>query len=366
MKRSRRLLVALLVVAVVTAGAITIQRRVATHMDITAISASEFDALIKSLPQQRREFYSTPEGKKEFADQIQMALALAQEAKRIGLLGDPEVMSQIEMQKLSILASAYRDRHADAEITDEDIETFHRLNPTALQEVLKLYPQLGQSEDARDQVRRQLAELRIFADRAKKEGLDRDPGVALQLRIFPSFAIQQHVMRRLFENTTVSPEEIQRYYDQHRNEFGQVKARHILFSLRPKPDQQTPPDKEKVRQKALQVLQRLRAGEDFATLAREYSEDPGTKENGGDLGFFSRGRMVKEFEEAAFSLAPGQISDLVETTYGFHIIKVEEKRTAPLDNQTRLEIEQKVRAEKINKTLEDLKERYAVKIALTQ
>lgn len=364
MKRTQRLLLALVVVAVVTAGAITVQRRVATHMDITAISASEFEALIKSLPEQRREFYSTPEGKQQFAEQIQMALALAQEAKRIGLFGDPEIMNQIEMQKLSILASAYRERHADAEITDEEVETFHRTHPTALQEVLKLYPQLAQSEDARDQVRRQLAELRIFAERAKKEGLDKDPGVALQLRIFPSFAVQQHVMQRVLENTTVSPEEIKRYYDEHRSEFEQVKARHILFSLRQQAGQTTPPDKEKVRQKALQVLQRLRAGEDFATLAKEYSEDPGTKENGGDLGLFSRGRMVKEFEEAAFSLAPGQVSDLVETTYGYHIIKVEEKRTAPLDNQTRMEIEQKVRAQKVNTTLEDLKKRYAVKIAL--
>lgn len=362
MIRSHRFVLALAIIAVVTAGAITLQRRVATHLDISAISASEFDALIKSLPEQRRAVYSTPEGRQQFADQIQLALALAQEGKRIGLFGDPEVMSQIEMQKLSILAGAYRDRHPGVEITDEDVETFHRTNPTALEEVLKLYPQLAQSEDARDQVRRQLAELRLFADRAKKEGLDKDPGVVLQLRIFPSFAIQQYVMRRLFETTTVSPEEIQRYYNEHPNEFEQVKARHILFSLRPQAGQATSPDKERVRKRALQVLQRLRAGEDFATLAKEYSDDPGTKENGGDLGYFPRGRMVKEFEEMAFSLSPGQMSDLVETTYGFHIIKVEDKRTAPLDNQTKLEIEQKVRGEKINATLEDLKKRYAVKI----
>lgn len=100
----------------------------------------------------------------------------------------------------------------------------------------------------------------------------------------------------------------------------EVRARHILFQVGPDDD------KEAVRAEAEDVLQRIKDGEDFATLAQEYGSD-GTAAVGGDLGFFPRGVMVQSFEDAAFSLEPGQLSDtLVETSFGFHIIEVTDKR----------------------------------------
>ena len=103
-------------------------------------------------------------------------------------------------------------------------------------------------------------------------------------------------------------------------EEKQVQARHILFSIA---DSASDERKADTRSTAQMILERARAGEDFAALAKEYSQDTGTASNGGDLGFFGRGRMVKPFEEAAFGMDVGQVSDLVETTFGFHIIKVE-------------------------------------------
>nr|BCX00828.1 MAG: peptidylprolyl isomerase [Bacteroidota bacterium] len=94
-----------------------------------------------------------------------------------------------------------------------------------------------------------------------------------------------------------------------------VRARHILISAGA--------DKAEGRRRAEEVLRRLRAGEDFATVAREVSQDPGSASRGGDLGWFGKGRMVKEFEEAAFSARPGQLIGPVETSFGFHIIRVE-------------------------------------------
>ncbi|MCL6430509.1 MAG: peptidylprolyl isomerase [Anaerolineae bacterium] len=108
----------------------------------------------------------------------------------------------------------------------------------------------------------------------------------------------------------------------------QVHARHILV------------DKE---EEARAALERIHKGEDFAAVAREVSTDTSTKENGGDLGWFSRGQMVEEFETAAFSLQPGQVSDVVKTAYGFHIIKVEERDpNRPLDEYLLLEKQSRV------------------------
>ncbi|HJQ84469.1 MAG TPA: SurA N-terminal domain-containing protein [Candidatus Binatia bacterium] len=126
--------------------------------------------------------------------------------------------------------------------------------------------------------------------------------------------------------------EIAEYYELHKDERftepEQVRARHILVKA--------PADAEAkaaARKKASDLLARVKAGGDFAALAKQ-SDDPGSAANGGDLGLFPRGRMTPAFEKAAFDLAPGTVSDLVETPFGFHVIKVEEHReggTKPLD-----------------------------------
>jgi parvulin-like peptidyl-prolyl isomerase len=105
----------------------------------------------------------------------------------------------------------------------------------------------------------------------------------------------------------------------------EVRARHIL--IRPAADA-SPAQRDSARTRAESLRQRAAAGEDFANLARENSSDASAAE-GGDLGFFGRGRMVPQFEQAAFALQPGQISPVVESPFGFHVIKVEERRMQP-------------------------------------
>ncbi len=121
---------------------------------------------------------------------------------------------------------------------------------------------------------------------------------------------------------------IKDFYDAHPERFNapeKVRARHIL--LRTAPDA-TEEQIEEVRKRAVALRDRVQSGEDFATVALENSEDPGSKVKGGDLGFFQRGQMVPTFEDVAFAMEPGAISDVVKTDFGFHVIQVEEKKPA--------------------------------------
>jgi len=138
---------------------------------------------------------------------------------------------------------------------------------------------------------------------------------------------------KIMSETSVSPQDLQAYYDQHREDYRvpeQVSVSHILIKTPlPGPDGKVDPKGvEEARKKAEDVLKQLKAGGNFAELAKKYSEDPGSGKNGGSLGFIGRGRTVPEFEKAAFSLPKGSTSDLVQSSYGFHIIRLDDKQAA--------------------------------------
>jgi peptidyl-prolyl cis-trans isomerase D len=158
----------------------------------------------------------------------------------------------------------------------------------------------------------------------------------------------------------VPPSDIQRYYNDNITQYQtpeQVKASHILFKTEGK-------DEAAVRKEAEGVLAQVKAGGDFAALAKKYSEDEGSKANGGDVDFFARGRMVPEFEQAAFAMEPGQVSDLVKSQFGFHIIKVTDKRpasTTPLD-QVRNQIQETLTLQLADQRITDQASQYASRI----
>jgi peptidyl-prolyl cis-trans isomerase D len=146
-----------------------------------------------------------------------------------------------------------------------------------------------------------------------------------------------------------SEEQIRKFYDEHLEDrfadVEEVRARHILVSVKPDADEAT---KTKARAEAEDLVKQARGGADFAELAKKHSQDPGSAAKGGDLGFFPRGRMVPAFDAAAFGLEPGQISDVVETPFGFHVIKLEEKKPGgprPFD-VAREQIEKELTAER--------------------
>lgn len=131
----------------------------------------------------------------------------------------------------------------------------------------------------------------------------------------------------VIDKITVTDAEVKKFYDENKDKFKKPEsyhASHILIGVDP---QATPAEKKKAREKAEAIRKKLLAGADFAKLAKEDSTCP-SKEKGGDLGTFSKGDMVPEFEKATEALKPGQISDVVETQFGYHIIKLIEKKDA--------------------------------------
>jgi parvulin-like peptidyl-prolyl isomerase len=203
----------------------------------------------------------------------------------------------------------------------------------------------------------------------------------------------QLMQQELSKDVAVSPEEARDFYLKQKDdpssaslfkEPEQVRASHILISARralikaeleqqsasapAQVERAVAKEMEKRRARAAAVLARAKAGEDFAGLARQFSEDPGTSERGGDLGFFTRNAHAKGFDDAAFALAPGQVSGIVETDYGFHIIKLTGRKAARTRSfdEVRPAIEQRLltrkRAERLTQWLEGRRREAAVQI----
>jgi len=148
---------------------------------------------------------------------------------------------------------------------------------------------------------------------------------AIKTQIARALSIEQLIGTYVSKKVTVSGQEIKAFYDSHPDLFKQseqVRASHILIKVDPQTDEGKRAEAQK---KIKEIQQKLQKGEDFTILAKALSEGP-SKVKGGDLGYFSRGQMVKSFEEAAFTLKPDEVSDIVETKFGYHLIKVIEKR----------------------------------------
>lgn len=197
----------------------------------------------------------------------------------------------------------------------------------------------------------------VFKERAEEESL-----------------MRQVVDREITAKVVISDETAKKFYDENPKQFDQpelVKAAHILLTtidLSTREELSEEKKKEK-RAKIDQLLVRVKAGEDFGALAKEFSEDTGSKVNGGEY-TFPRGKMVPEFEAVAFTLMPGQVSDVITSKYGYHIVKVLEKLPARIIPYAEVseKIKQALQAQEVQKQMPDyykkLKEEAEVKFFL--
>jgi peptidyl-prolyl cis-trans isomerase D len=231
---------------------------------------------------------------------------------------ESQVKKEIEINRLQAMVTG------GITVSDQEVRDAYRDQATKI----KFDYAVINGEDLRKQINPTDAELQAFF----KQNATRYKDAIGETRKLAYIALNQTDVPG--GPPQVTNQQVEQYYQGHQKDFQvpeEVKVRHILIKVPDKADAKTD---AAAKEKAEALLKQIKGGADFAALAKANSDDPGSKEQGGELGMIQRGVTVPPFEKAAFSLQPGQISDVIKTQFGYHILKVEEKQTAhlkPLD-----------------------------------
>jgi peptidyl-prolyl cis-trans isomerase C len=238
----------------------------------------------------------------------------------------------------------------NAAITQADYDREFAALPDYAQQMFK-------GNEGKENFLNEIVKKEILYQEALKKGLDKSPEFKQKVEDFKKLTlISELIGQEVMSKAKVSDQEVKDYYNKHKEDFAttsQIRASHILV---------------KTEDEANKVLERLKKGEKFETLARELSLDKASAKHGGDVGFFGRGQMVPEFERAAASLKVGQISEPVKTQFGYHIIKVTGRKTGPVLPFDRVKevIAQKLAGEKqkeaFDKYIDEIRKNYTVTI----
>jgi peptidyl-prolyl cis-trans isomerase C len=202
-----------------------------------------------------------------------------------------------------------------------------------------------------------LARMILLSQEARRRKLDQSPAFKTQMMFQHWNVLAGLAYDQLGKDATIEAADIQKYYDTHKGEFERIKARHILIRaqgspLPVRPGQKDLPEADALA-KAQDIRKKIEAGGDFGELARAESDDTTSGPLGGDLGFFGHNQMVPPFEEAAFAMKAGELSQPVKTPFGYHIIKVDERENKTLA-EMKPEIEKRLRPEMAQKIMTDL------------
>jgi peptidyl-prolyl cis-trans isomerase C len=210
--------------------------------------------------------------------------------------------------------------------------------------------------------RRQFADrivtFKVMAQQGRRLKLEDTPDYKEQLALQTDQILAQQYYKNLQTTSKTDEATARKYYDEHKSDYLQVKARHILIRFKgssvPLKKDAKELTEEEALAKAQDIRKKLADGADFDTLAKAESDDAGSGAKGGDLGTFGHGRMVKAFEDVAFTIPVGELSEPVKSQFGYHIIKVESREEKTFVD-VRPEIEKKLDADLVKKTMDDLK-----------
>jgi parvulin-like peptidyl-prolyl isomerase len=220
-----------------------------------------------------------------------------------------------------------------------------------------------QSPEARRSLAEQVAELKIMAQEGRTRKLDQSPMVKAKIALETDQMIAAETYKALVSNVKPAEADVKAYYEKNKDTWEQASARHILIRMQGSPVPVREGQKDLTDAEALAKVKDLRAkivaGGSFADLAKAESDDKGSGENGGDLGSFGPGQMVPEFDEAAFKIPVGQVSEPIKTQYGYHLLLVDKRGSKSLED-ARAEIEQKLKPEMGQKAVDALKSKTAV------
>jgi parvulin-like peptidyl-prolyl isomerase len=235
-------------------------------------------------------------------------------------------------------------------VTKSEYETFINALPPQIQTEAK-----GPNKR---KVAEQYAELRLMAEEARKRKIDQQPATKIQIAFQLDQMLAQMLFRDLQSSVKVDDAAVLKYYTEHKGEYEEVKARHILVRFKdsrvPLREGQKELSDAEALAKAQELKKKLDAGGDFAALAKTESDDTGTGAQGGDLGTFGRGQMVPEFDTAAFVQPVGKVGDPVRSAFGYHLIKVEERKSKTMADM-KDQIEKQLRPELAKQEVEAIK-----------
>lgn len=209
----------------------------------------------------------------------------------------------------------------------------------------------------------QLAELKVLAQQARSQKLDQTPEARTQLAMRTDQFTASLLFRKIQEGITPDEAAVVAYYNEHKQEWDTVTARHILIRMKgsavPLKEGQADLSDEEALAKAKDLRAKIAAGGSFEELAKVESDDRGSGTNGGALGDFTRGRMVPQFEETAFTLKENELSEPVKTQFGYHLIQVQKHTTKSL-NEVSDDIKKKLVPELTQKGIDEVKAKTAI------
>jgi len=272
--------------------------------DLTTFVESRFPEMYK------RQLAQSEMIRKQLIDNFKRSFAFAQAAENAGLHKSDEFKKRLDIGVEQLLATKYTERNPDVVISKEEWEAYYASHKDQFDAHLKFIAANSKQPITDEQKERQReiwSQTKTRAEKARQAGLDKESGFAVLVKFGKADLLANLYAKSLEEKNKLSDDEKKKYLAEH-----------------------PAADPDKVKEKAQGLLERVKKGESFEKIAGEFSDDPGSKGKGGDLGWFGKGIMDPAFESAAFALQKGQTTgELVKSRFGYHIIRVDDRRKAP-------------------------------------